>query len=139
MVQRPILQGFRLVTPTTPTNTHTSYYDRQPSPSTPLTTPDPTSSSPSSYSSSSTFVSSLADRGDVLFVTGHKDPTTKKNIILWEDILIPFRGAKYIRQGATVVPFLKGHDFKKYVAREGGGGCVSFLWLFAYFAEYFCI
>ncbi|KAG0289920.1 hypothetical protein BGZ96_006607 [Linnemannia gamsii] len=104
MVQRPIRQGFRLVTPTTPTNTHTNY-DRQPS-------PDSTSSSPSSYSSSSTFLSSLTDRGDVLFVEGHKDPATKKNIVLWDDILIPFQGATYIRQGANVVPFLKSHDLK---------------------------
>ncbi|KAF8942545.1 hypothetical protein BGZ47_006363 [Haplosporangium gracile] len=114
MVQRPILQGFRLVTSTTSPNTNYFYSDRQPSPSTSLSFRDPTSSSPSPspYSSSSTFVSSLADRGDVLYVTGHKDPATKKNIILWDDILIPFKGAMYIRQGATVVPFLKGHDFK---------------------------
>lgn len=48
----------------------------------------------------------------MLYVTGHKDPATKRNIVLWEDIQIPFKGATYIRQGAMVVPFLKGHGLK---------------------------
>lgn len=48
----------------------------------------------------------------MLYVKGYRDPATKRNIVLWEDILIPFKGATYIRQGATVVPFLKGQDFK---------------------------
>lgn len=68
----------------------------------------------------------------MLYVTGHKDPATKRNIVLWEDIQIPFKGATYIRQGAMVVPFLKGHGLKMYVQEAD-------LWLFLSCSVFVCL
>ncbi|KAF9142353.1 hypothetical protein BG015_000947 [Linnemannia schmuckeri] len=51
-----------------------------------------------------------ANPDDILYVDCYLDPETKKTIVLWEDI--PFSNALQIRQGARVIPFLKGPDFR---------------------------
>lgn len=43
------------------------------------------------------------------------DPNNGKKIILWEDILQPFKDASYPRHGTKILPFLKGSDFNWYV------------------------
>ncbi|KAF9129953.1 hypothetical protein BGW39_003609 [Mortierella sp. 14UC] len=53
------------------------------------------------------------DEHQVLHIDCHHDPSTNKAIVLWEDILIPFKQAAYVRNGTRVVPFLKGADFQK--------------------------
>ncbi|KAK3820545.1 MAG: hypothetical protein JOS17DRAFT_755928 [Linnemannia elongata] len=49
---------------------------------------------------------------DVVQVTIYQDPATGKEIVFWEDVLVAFKGALSIRQGARVLPFLRGSDFK---------------------------
>ena len=66
-----------------------------------------TTSPPPLYADSST-------SPDVVQVTIYQDPATGKEIVFWEDVLVAFKGALSIRQGARVLPFLRGSDFKMY-------------------------
>ncbi|KAF9120578.1 hypothetical protein BGW39_011258 [Mortierella sp. 14UC] len=49
---------------------------------------------------------------EVIHVACHPDSATGKDIVLWDDILVPFKNAAYVRSGTKVLPFLKGADFK---------------------------
>ncbi|KAF9898609.1 hypothetical protein EC991_010816, partial [Linnemannia zychae] len=44
----------------------------------------------------------------------HSDPSSGRNIILWDDILAAFKvdDVIHVRSGTIVLPFLKGADFK---------------------------
>lgn len=53
-----------------------------------------------------------ADPEDIIYVDCHQDPDTKKDFVLWEDILVAFRDADHVRHYARVVPFLKGADYR---------------------------
>lgn len=55
----------------------------------------------------------LASRNKTVQVATHFDEGAKKDIVLWDDILVVFRNAAYIQVGPRVVPFLKGCDFQK--------------------------
>lgn len=55
----------------------------------------------------------LASRNKTVQVATHFDEGAKKDIVLWDDILVVFRDAAYIQVGPRVVPFLKGSDFQK--------------------------
>ncbi|KAF8940943.1 hypothetical protein BGZ47_007561 [Haplosporangium gracile] len=48
-----------------------------------------------------------------LHVVCYFDAASRRNIILWEDILIPFKNALYARSGTKVHPFLKDTDFNR--------------------------
>lgn len=50
---------------------------------------------------------------DLMYLAIHHDPTIGKDIILWDDILVVFDNALYVKHGAIVIPFLKGPDFAK--------------------------
>ncbi|KAH7060265.1 hypothetical protein BKA57DRAFT_487978 [Linnemannia elongata] len=50
---------------------------------------------------------------ETMYLVCHPDPSLKKGILLWDDILAVFSCALYVRSGATVLPFAKGPDFKK--------------------------
>lgn len=56
------------------------------------------------------------DPDDIIYVDRHQDPETKKDFVLWEDILVAFHDAVHVRHHARVVPFLKGADYRTYVA-----------------------
>ncbi|OAQ25704.1 hypothetical protein K457DRAFT_34942, partial [Linnemannia elongata AG-77] len=49
---------------------------------------------------------------ETMYLVCHPDPSLKKDILLWDDILAVFSSALYVRCGATVLPFAKGPDFK---------------------------
>jgi hypothetical protein len=50
----------------------------------------------------------------IAYVVIHNDPSSGKNIILWDDVQQAFKDALHVRHGAIIIPFLKGADFKKY-------------------------
>ncbi|KAK3833595.1 MAG: hypothetical protein J3R72DRAFT_424865 [Linnemannia gamsii] len=56
----------------------------------------------------------LATPEEVIHVDTQFDPETRKDIVLWEDILLAFKNAELVRQKTKVVPFLKGNDFNVY-------------------------
>lgn len=64
---------------------------------------------------------------DVVQVTIYQDPATGKEIVFWEDVLVAFKGALSIRQGARVLPFLRGSDFKMYACWLILSPCILFL------------
>ena len=53
-----------------------------------------------------------ADPDDIIYVDCHQDPDTKKDFVLWEDILVAFHDADHVRHHSRVVPFLKGADYR---------------------------
>ena len=55
----------------------------------------------------------LESRNKTVQVATHFDEGAKRDIVLWDDILVVFRDAAYIQAGPRVVPFLKGSDFQK--------------------------
>lgn len=57
----------------------------------------------------------LASRIKTVQVATHFDEGAKKDIVLWDDIVVVFRDAAYIQIGPRVVPFLKGSDFQNLV------------------------
>ncbi|KAK5829538.1 hypothetical protein F5H01DRAFT_374881 [Linnemannia elongata] len=57
----------------------------------------------------------LASRNKTVQVATHFDEGAKKDIVLWDDILVVFRNDAYIQVGPRVVPFLKGCDFQNLV------------------------
>ncbi|KAG0379308.1 hypothetical protein BGX24_000931 [Mortierella sp. AD032] len=48
----------------------------------------------------------------IFFIDCHKDPTTQKLFVLWDDILQTFEDAVQVRHKARIVNFLKGPDFR---------------------------
>ncbi|KAF9904924.1 hypothetical protein EC991_002224 [Linnemannia zychae] len=49
----------------------------------------------------------------IIHVACHSDPSSGKDIVLWDDILAAFKAdVIHIRSGTFVIPFLKGPDFK---------------------------
>ncbi|KAG0043248.1 hypothetical protein BGZ89_006526, partial [Linnemannia elongata] len=59
-----------------------------------------------------------ADPDDIIYVDCHQDPDTKKDFVLWEDILVAFHHAVHVRDHARVVPFLKGADYRTLEPRR---------------------
>ncbi|KAF9106137.1 hypothetical protein BGX29_010387 [Mortierella sp. GBA35] len=53
-----------------------------------------------------------ADPDDIFYIDCHVDPATKKEFILWDDILQVFEGAQQVRHKARMLPFLKDADFR---------------------------
>ncbi|KAG0288223.1 hypothetical protein BGZ96_007973 [Linnemannia gamsii] len=53
----------------------------------------------------------LATPDEIIHVETHPDPVTKKEIVLWDDILQAFDNAVQVRHKTMVIPFLKGKDF----------------------------
>ncbi|KAK3824247.1 MAG: hypothetical protein J3R72DRAFT_479529, partial [Linnemannia gamsii] len=50
----------------------------------------------------------------VIYLVCQPDPSSGKDILLWDDVLDAFKDdVIHIRSGAVVLPFLKGSDFKK--------------------------
>ncbi|KAF9143802.1 hypothetical protein BG015_000299 [Linnemannia schmuckeri] len=50
---------------------------------------------------------------ETIYLVCHPDPSSEKDILLWDDILAAFKGdVVHVRSGAVVLPFLKGPDFK---------------------------
>ncbi|KAG0281039.1 hypothetical protein BGZ95_007239 [Linnemannia exigua] len=49
---------------------------------------------------------------EIFYIDCHIDPTTRKQFVLWDDILQAFKDAEQVRDKARVVPFLKGSDFR---------------------------
>lgn len=52
---------------------------------------------------------------NIILIACHPDPSSGKDIILWDDIKAAFNDALHVRSGTFVLPFLKGTDFKKYL------------------------
>lgn len=65
------------------------------------------------YHSSSS--SSTASSSDIIHIMCHSDPTSGKDILLWDDIKAAFDDVLHVRSGTVVLPFVKGSDFKKWV------------------------
>jgi hypothetical protein len=58
---------------------------------------------------------SKAALADTIYLVCHPDPSSGKDILLWDDIVAAFKDdVVHVRSGAVVIPFLKGPDFKKY-------------------------
>lgn len=53
----------------------------------------------------------LSSPAPTVYIDCHQDPTTKKPILLWDDIRLAFADALHVRNQARVLPFLKGDDF----------------------------
>ena len=52
-------------------------------------------------------------QSEVLHIAYYVDSSTGENIILWDDIKAAFPNAVHIRDGTTILSFLKGPNFKK--------------------------
>ncbi|KAF9904917.1 hypothetical protein EC991_002217 [Linnemannia zychae] len=64
--------------------------------------------------STSEAVTAVAVPLDIIHVAYYQDPSTGKDIIIWDDILDAFKAeVVHVRSGTFVLPFLKGPDFKK--------------------------
>lgn len=50
---------------------------------------------------------------NIIHIAYRPDPSSGKDIILWEDIKAAFDEVMHVRSGTFVLPFLKGPDFKK--------------------------
>ncbi|KAF9900301.1 hypothetical protein EC991_007643 [Linnemannia zychae] len=55
-----------------------------------------------------------ANSSNIIHLVCHSDPSSGKDIILWEDIITAFKtnDVIHVRSGTVVLPFLKGADFK---------------------------
>jgi hypothetical protein len=49
---------------------------------------------------------------DIFYVVCYADPKTQKDFVFWEDILQAFEEGLHARDGAKMVPFLRGSDLK---------------------------
>lgn len=56
-----------------------------------------------------------SSEADILYIACHPDPSLGKDIILWDDIIAAFKDPLHIHDGAKILPFIKGADFKKQV------------------------
>ncbi|KAG0218812.1 hypothetical protein BGX31_011495 [Mortierella sp. GBA43] len=56
--------------------------------------------------------------GDVLEIATHLDPKSGERIILWDDIQAGFDNAKSIRNGRSLVSFLRDEDLKEIMPRR---------------------
>jgi hypothetical protein len=52
---------------------------------------------------------------DILHVDTIVDPETRKDVVMWEDILQAFDNAVQVRHKTRVVPFLKGSNLRMLV------------------------
>ena len=59
---------------------------------------------------------SFSSPSDVVFIGCHEDSATGKDVVLWDDVLLVFKDALYVRNGSRAVTFLKGSDFRTYVS-----------------------
>lgn len=59
--------------------------------------------------------SASSSPSDVVFIDCHEDGATGKDVVLWDDILLVFKDALYVRNGSRAITFLKGTDFRTYV------------------------
>jgi len=50
---------------------------------------------------------------DILHLICHFDISSGRDIILWDDIQSGFKDVIHVRSGTTILPFLKGPNFKK--------------------------
>ncbi|KAG0210847.1 hypothetical protein BGX31_001805 [Mortierella sp. GBA43] len=55
---------------------------------------------------------------EVLEIATHLDPDSGERVVLWEEIHAGFRNADSIRNGKSVVPFLRGADLKEIIPRR---------------------
>ncbi|KAG0375203.1 hypothetical protein BGX24_009421 [Mortierella sp. AD032] len=53
---------------------------------------------------------------NILYVACHPDPSLGKDTILWDDVVSAFKEPLHTRNGARILPSLKGPDFKKIAA-----------------------
>ncbi|KAF9090913.1 hypothetical protein BGX29_011225, partial [Mortierella sp. GBA35] len=58
------------------------------------------------------------DTDDVFYIDCHIDPDTKKEFVLWDDIVQAFEGALHVRHKARMVPFVKGDDLRPIEPRR---------------------
>lgn len=49
---------------------------------------------------------------DIFYVVCYADPKTHKEFVFWDDILQAFEEGLHARNGAKIVPFLRGSDLK---------------------------
>ncbi|KAG0283751.1 hypothetical protein BGZ96_011875 [Linnemannia gamsii] len=49
---------------------------------------------------------------NIIHIACHPDPSSGKDIILWDDIKAASDDVMHVRSGTFVLPFLKGTDFK---------------------------
>ncbi|KAK3833190.1 MAG: hypothetical protein J3R72DRAFT_478092, partial [Linnemannia gamsii] len=61
-------------------------------------------------SSSTVSTPPAAAAASTVYIDCHLDPTTQKNVVMWDDIRLAFAEALHIRHQAKVVPFLRGAD-----------------------------
>ncbi|KAF9102148.1 hypothetical protein BGX29_004922, partial [Mortierella sp. GBA35] len=54
----------------------------------------------------------LASTNRTVDIVTRPDTSVRKEIVLWEDVLMVFPDALYLQHGAKALPFLKGSDFK---------------------------
>ena len=54
-----------------------------------------------------------ATPSDILHLACHSDPSSGKDIVLWDDIQAAFKNVVHVRFGTVILPFLKGPDFKR--------------------------
>ncbi|KAF9351237.1 hypothetical protein BGX26_010717 [Mortierella sp. AD094] len=52
---------------------------------------------------------------ELFFIQTHRDTKTSHRIVLWKDILLPCKDAKYIANGGEIVTFMKGDDFEDLI------------------------
>lgn len=52
---------------------------------------------------------------EIFYVERQVDPETKKEVVLWDDILQAFENAVQVRFKANIVHFLKGKNLSMYV------------------------
>lgn len=51
----------------------------------------------------------------IVYFNCHSNPVTGENFVLWDDILLVFADALYVRHEATIVPFMKDAELIPYV------------------------
>jgi hypothetical protein len=48
-----------------------------------------------------------------LHVACHLDAKSGRQVILWEDVIMPFKDVLYVQSGTKILHFLKGTDLKR--------------------------
>ncbi|KAF9081650.1 hypothetical protein BGX23_000608, partial [Mortierella sp. AD031] len=66
----------------------------------------------------------LASTNRTVDIVTRPDTSVRKEIVLWEDVLMVFPDALYLQHGAKALPFLKGSDFKTYANAIVGAICL---------------
>lgn len=61
-------------------------------------------------------IRSLSQERTVNVITHYE--SVKKEIVLWEDVLVVFPDTLYLQHKSKALPFLKGPDLKAYVPQE---------------------